>query len=94
VARARQPAAAHAPTPCPLPAPSPLHCAQIAEFIKKHAKQFGKQLAVREVPGAYPRLVLSGGGERSTIRIDNWKRDTILEFLRDKLKEQQQPAAA
>jgi hypothetical protein len=62
---------------------------QIAEFIKSHAKKFEKQLSVREVAGAYPRLVLSGGGERTSVRIDNWKKDTILEFLRDKLREQQ-----
>ncbi|GBF99050.1 hypothetical protein Rsub_11995 [Raphidocelis subcapitata] len=62
---------------------------QIADFIKKHAKQFGAQLSVRERPGAYPRLVLTGGGEgggeRSAVRIDNWKAATLVEYLRERL---------
>jgi len=77
--------------PAPLPSPhlSPPQTnptPQIAEFIKKHAKQI-KGLTVRESIGSYPRLVLSGGpeGARASVRIDNWKRDTIAEYLRDKL---------
>lgn len=59
---------------------------QIADFIKKHAKSFGSRLTIRETIGAYPRLILSNdNGERSSIRIDNWKQATIIEYLRDKL---------
>jgi hypothetical protein len=79
----------------PTPAPqTQTRAPQIAEFISKHAKSLKPRLAVRESIGAYPRLILSGGpdGERSSIRIDNWRKDTILDFLKDKLA--QQPAAA
>jgi hypothetical protein len=62
---------------------------QISDFIMKHAKQFGAQLTVKERPGAYPRIVLTGGGEgggeRSAVRIDNWKADTLVEYLRERL---------
>lgn len=43
---------------------------------------------MRESPHSYPRLVLSNpgkGGERSSVRIDNWSVATIVEYLKDKL---------
>jgi hypothetical protein len=81
--------------PCPIipilrsPSPSstPPPKKQIEDFVKKHAKAFAPALTVREVPGAYTRLILSdaAGASRASVRIENWRAATIGEYLRDKL---------
>jgi hypothetical protein len=73
----------------------------VEEFLKKHRAAFGKRLTVRQVVGAYPRLVLSnpsggggaegedGGGaegrKKESVRVDNWRAATFVEFLNDRL---------
>lgn len=63
----------------------------IQDFISKHMGPYKKQLSVVRSVGAYPKLICKAvGGERKSIRIDNWRVATLREFLDERLE----PAAA
>ncbi len=60
----------------------------IKDFIDKQAKGYAPQLkVVYSSSGGAPRLRFSGGpgGASETVRIDNWKTSSIVEFLNERL---------
>lgn len=58
---------------------------QIKDFIDKRSKKY-TSLEVNFKYGAYPRLILSGSEGTDTVRIDNWRKESIEEYLQDKLQ--------
>ncbi|KAF6249060.1 hypothetical protein COO60DRAFT_1583288 [Scenedesmus sp. NREL 46B-D3] len=60
----------------------------IQDFISKHAARYKSQLKVERRVNAYPKIILSNGtGDRTSVRIDNWRVATIHDFLADKLQQ-------
>ncbi|CAJ1939338.1 unnamed protein product [Sphenostylis stenocarpa] len=60
---------------------------EVVSFIEEEKDQF-PSVQVQYVFNAPPKLVMLDdfGHQKETIRIDNWKREHILQFLREKLK--------
>ncbi|WIA37408.1 hypothetical protein OEZ86_014333 [Tetradesmus obliquus] len=60
----------------------------IQDFIGKHAAQYKGSLKVMRRVNAYPKIILSNDkGDRTSVRIDNWRVPTIHDFLADKLQQ-------
>lgn len=57
---------------------------QIKEFVDKHAKKH-KALTVKYLTNSSPKLVMKGKDGKESVRIDNWKIDTIKEYLAQRL---------
>ncbi|XP_076951658.1 uncharacterized protein LOC143625090 [Bidens hawaiensis] len=64
---------------------------EIVSFIEDEKEKF-PSVKVQYAFNAPPKLIMldDAGQHKETIRIDNWKREHILEFLKEKLK----PASA
>ncbi|KAL8214205.1 hypothetical protein R6Q57_003654 [Mikania cordata] len=60
---------------------------EIVSFIEDEKEKFSS-IKVQYAFNAPPKLIMldDAGQHKETIRIDNWKREHILEFLREKLK--------
>ncbi|KAK7400862.1 hypothetical protein VNO78_12170 [Psophocarpus tetragonolobus] len=60
---------------------------EIVSFIEEEKDQF-PSVKVQYVFNSPPKLIMldDGGHQKETIRIDNWKREHILRFLREKVK--------
>ncbi|KAK4751262.1 hypothetical protein SAY87_004744 [Trapa incisa] len=61
---------------------------EIVGFIEEEKDQF-PSVKVKYVFNSPPKLIMldEDGQEKDTIRIDNWKREHILQFLQGKLKD-------
>ncbi|XP_030937448.1 selenoprotein F [Quercus lobata] len=60
---------------------------EIVGFIEEEKDQF-PSVKVQYVFNSPPKLIMldDAGQQKETIRIDNWKREHILQFLREKVK--------
>ncbi|KAM0056639.1 putative selenoprotein F/M [Helianthus debilis subsp. tardiflorus] len=60
---------------------------EVVSFIEDEKEKF-PSVKVQYAFNAPPKLIMldDAGQHKETIRIDNWKREHILEFLREKLK--------
>ncbi|KAJ0502486.1 putative selenoprotein F/M [Helianthus annuus] len=60
---------------------------EVVSFIEDEKEKF-PSVKVQYAFNASPKLIMldDAGQHKETIRIDNWKREHILEFLREKLK--------
>lgn len=56
----------------------------VETFVKEHISSY-PNMRVKYYFGAPPRLNLKAGSRSETIRIDNWKTEHIVEYLKDKL---------
>ncbi|CAL1414362.1 unnamed protein product [Linum trigynum] len=67
---------------------------EIVGFIEEDKDQFGS-VKVQYSFNSPPKLILldDEGQHKETIRIDNWKREHILQFLREKLKPKSESAS-
>lgn len=59
----------------------------LREFIDKHSKSF-PEVSVKQMPGRPPTLKLrtKDGSQREEVRVDAWKTEHVLDFLKSKLK--------
>ncbi|KAL4632078.1 uncharacterized protein LOC142632273 [Castanea sativa] len=60
---------------------------EIVGFIEEEKDQF-PSVKVQYVFNSPPKLIMldDAGQQKETIRIDNWKREHVLQFLREKVK--------
>lgn len=60
---------------------------EVVSFIEEEKDQF-PSVKVQYVFNSPPKLIMlaDAGQQKETIRIDNWKREHILQFLREKVK--------
>ncbi|XP_052172023.1 uncharacterized protein LOC127787960 [Diospyros lotus] len=60
---------------------------EIVNFIEEEKEKF-PSVKVQYVFNSPPKLIMldDDGQRKETIRVDNWKREHILQFLREKLK--------
>ncbi|KAK2971230.1 hypothetical protein RJ640_014238 [Escallonia rubra] len=59
---------------------------EIVGFIEEEKEKF-PSVRVQYVFNSPPKLImLDDGQQKETIRVDNWKREHIMQFLREKLK--------
>ncbi|KAJ0913198.1 putative selenoprotein F/M [Helianthus annuus] len=64
-----------------------IYSGAVVSFIEDEKEKF-PSVKVQYAFNAPPKLIMldDAGQHKETIRIDNWKREHILEFLREKLK--------